>query len=210
MKNYKYHNYEYDSLNPNRALSRRAYYERELSPVIASLEKIIRSRDDALCINTPVVFRGIAFGEHPETIYRKLGKPRYVIEKYMYSSPVFFYKEKINHCLVVTQLHFLENQFFCGCHTFHYENDAQRQHIENLFFEKYGVQNRRDNDKKYFHLADKNKNSITLFDTLVLNILYMWGDDEKIRKGIYSHTRSEYLHKAMEKQKEENKLLRIL
>ena len=152
---YKYSDNTYDSLD------RRQYYERMIFPKSDSLfNEILQSKKNALPANILIAFKKLHFGDSPEIVSRKLGKPRFVMESQGISSLVFFYKEKINAHRVIIQVHFLDEEFFCASYTFRYENNAHRLSIIKMLFEKYcnGAA-----FEKHTSVADTLGNSIFLF-----------------------------------------------
>ena len=196
---YKYYDSAYDFL------SRRQYYGRMIFPKSNSLfSEILQSKKNALPTNLPIVFRGLCFGDSPEIISGKLGKPRFVMENQGISSLVFFYKEKINHHSVITQVRFLDEEFFCASYAFRYENNEERITIKKMLFEKYANLNGTTFEKNN-SLADNLGNGIFIFDSVFLNILYLWGN-EKVEQAVSGSVHSPHFLEGVKKKKVEEEL----
>ena len=200
---YQYYENHYDFFD------RKEYYERMIFPKSISLfTKAWQSKKSTLLIDSPIIFRGLKFGDNPEIISKKLGDPRFVIESHGISSLVFFYKEKINRHRVITQIHFIRDEFFCACYTFRYENHAQRLLVKKTLFEKYANMDSEDiflNARpgnaigKYDSLVDETGNIIHMVDNVNFHIIYLWGD-EKVRNEVAGVIRSGHFHEATKKQ----------
>ena len=193
-KKYAYTGIDYYSV------SRNEYYERFAFPNNPSFfTQIFQSKNTVLPSNIPIAFRELHFGDKPEIVSSKFGMPRYILENRGISSQIFFYKEKINQHLVITQLHFLHEEFFCASYTFRDDNNAERVVIKKMIFEKYANMNGT-TFETCNSLFDNSGNHICIFDNVFLHILYLWGD-EKVKRAVSGSIRSSNFSEATKKEK---------
>ena len=189
--------------------SRKEYYDRLVFPQNPSFfNQVFQSVNTALLIGHPVVFRNLSFGDDPKIISRKFGLPREIIDNHGISSEVLFYKEKINKRNAIIQLHFLQGEFFCAGYTFRDNNSAERMRIKNTLFEKHSNHNGV-SFEKHNALIDGFGNTIFVFDSVFLQVLYVWGE-EKVKRAVEAFIRSEYFIEATRKEKSEKTLFNKL
>jgi hypothetical protein len=183
------------------SLGKNEYYDRLIVPKDVSFFKTIMEADKkVLKVDMPAIFRGIKFGSSPEEAMKIFGEPRYVSENSGISSLVAFYKEEMSNHRVITQLHFMDNEFFYACYTFRNETEVERKAVKKILFEKYSKLNG-DTAERYDHLIDTAGNIITVHDSVNFNIVYLWGN-EKVKKAVSEHLHALHSHKEREKLKE--------
>ena len=171
------------------SLSRKDYYERLVTPKNVSFFNDLRKdQKGMLRIDIPVIFRDLHFGASPRQASPLLGEPRYVVESSGISSRIFFYKESISNHRIITQLHFLNEEFFYACYSFRHTTPAETASIRKLLFEKYSKMNG-DTAEKYDHMIDSDNNVIRVYDNVNFNIVYLWGNN-KVADAVASHIRS--------------------
>lgn len=196
---YKHYSNLYDSVD------RREYYQRVIFPERMSIFGDIWKSDKRLIINKASVnFRGLAFGSDPDAVVVILGKPRFVIENYGLSSLIYFYKERVNNHRIVAQVHFWGNEFFYACYTFRDESDAERKIIKGLLFDKYGMTGSGFSEQQG-HLEDKDRNCVSIHDSVNFNIMYLWGAD-KIKDAVSQNSYSLHFGKDRAKKNEQDEL----
>lgn len=123
-------------------------------------------------------FRNIEFGSSKKAVYEKKGKPRYVRLCGMFSEKkheIAFYKEMQDSNKLISQLHFIDDLFFYGCHTFRSLPRDNFPLIKKAVFEKYGI--RDFDDKNHEIITDSHKNQIRFVDNVFLNLIYLSGDE---------------------------------
>ncbi|TAL58235.1 MAG: hypothetical protein EPN85_12010 [Bacteroidetes bacterium] len=191
---YKQYVSSYNSVN------RREYYQKSIFPESPSLfSDMWNSEKNKIPDDLSIVFRDLIFGSIPETVADILGKPRFVIENHGLSSLIFFYKERVNNHQVLVQVHFLGKEFFYAGYTFRDESNAERKAIKKVLFEKYSVINSALLERQD-HLEDRDKNIISIRDSVNFNIIYLWGDD-KIKNAVSQNAYSLRFDKEREKRR---------
>jgi hypothetical protein len=173
--------------------TRKEYYERFIFPKTPSFFlKIAECRNSQLLTDSSISFRGLEFGCPSKKVLEKFGEPRYILKDHGISSLIFFYKELIFNNPILTQLHFIEDQFFSATYTFRHHKRNQILFIKQMLFDKH------ESDLppaavNYNRIIGKGKNSINVIDNVNLNILYLWGN-EKIKSIASDISSSNYLY----------------
>lgn len=171
------------------SVDRKEYYERLIVPKnVSFFNEMMNAQKRVLPVDIPVVFRELNFGSNPKTVMAKFGEPRYIVEANGISSQIFFYKEVISNHKIITQLHFLSNEFFYACYTFRQRNSLEIMPIRKMLFEKYSRMNG-DTAEKYDQMKDRDNNMISVHDNVNFNIVYLWGHEKvmhKVRENILS------------------------
>jgi hypothetical protein len=163
--------------------SRRDYYENFIFPKsISFFSAIEKIRDAELLTDSPVLFRNLQFGDNQAIVLKKLGEPRYVIKNEGLSSLILFYKENIFGGPVITQLHFMDDEFFSACSTFRFHNKSQIHLIKNTLFEKYG-NSLPLSAVNYNRIVGVENSSINIIDNVNFNVFYVWGH-EKVKRAV--------------------------
>lgn len=191
------------------SVDRKEYYERVISPKSVSFfNDLFLSQKRVLPVDIPVIFRELHFGSGMETVKRIMGEPRYMVEKYGISSHVLFYKEVISNHKIITQLHFLNHEFFYACYSFREKSAGETMAIRKMLFEKYSRMNG-DTAEKYDHMVDKAGNIISVHDNVNFHIVYLWGDT-KVRNAVLENLRTTKEQEAKKTKEKHEDLLRKL
>src|SRR4051812_46215330 len=101
------------------SLDRKEYYDRLIYPKkVSFFNNLFKVQEKVLPVDLPIIFRELNFGATPGMVSGAFGEPRYVAESHGISSFVFFYKEVISNYKILTQIHFLKDEFFYACYSF--------------------------------------------------------------------------------------------
>ncbi len=191
------------------SLSRKEYYARMCTPKnITFFQDLRKAGKRVLRVDLPVIFRDLKFGSRPDEVTAVLGEPRYIGEPNGISSSVFFYKETISDHKIITQLHFLGEEFFYACYTFRDKSSVEIMTIRKLLFEKYSKMNG-DTAEKYDLMIDKDDNIISVNDNVNFNIVYLWGDKKVANAVSASLHRTQRKEESRAKQKLEDLLNKL-
>lgn len=140
----------------------------------------INHADNVEIINSGRDFRfwRIDFGSSKKILYQKNGKPRFIRNGGLFGDKkheIAFYKEVQNDQKLISQLHFLDDFFFYGCHTFRYLSREKFPLIKKVLAEKYELTEGFFDTGKI--IVDRNNNQIRLIDNVFLNLIYFSGDE---------------------------------
>lgn len=160
---------------------REEYYEQFTFP--KSILQFLKWQTDtrtAILLNPglTVRFKNIEFGTSKKQVYEKNGKPRYLRLGGVFAEKkheIAFYKEMFYDNKLISQLHFIDDLFFYGCHTFRSLPSDNFSLIKKTVLEKYGLRNF--DDKNYNVLTDSHKNQIRFVDNVFLNLVYLSGEE---------------------------------
>lgn len=162
--------------------NRDEYYEQFTFPkTIMQLQQWQRDIGDEPVFKTngPVRFRNIDFGSSKKIVYQKNGKPRFLRLNGMLGEKkheIAFYKELLNDHKLISQLHFFDDLFFYGCHTFRYLPREKFSMVKKMLAEKYCLETDGIGNANVF--VDEFNNQIRLVDNVFLNLVYLSGDEK--------------------------------
>lgn len=126
-------------------------------------------------------FRNVEFGASKKTVFEENGKPRYIRLGKKFGNlkhEIAFYKDLMHDHKLISQLHFIDDLFFYGCHTFRYLPREKFQLIKSMLIEKYSPLCPDVHRGGGAVLVDKLNNQIRLVDNVFLNLVYLSGEDK--------------------------------
>ena len=164
----------------NNYLSINELYKKILFPTnYEKLESYIDEEESFLKINQLINFQNLEFGEDLRSVEKKMGIPRYIVNRANYIAPIiYFYKEFVLNHEIIIQLFFYDNKFVFATQTIFEESIEWKEFIMQVVFEKYNNKDKslaRDKDSNEMFFIDQQSNKIVLLNSVNLNILYLSG-----------------------------------
>lgn len=169
----------------NNYLSINELYKKILFPTnYEKFENLIDEEGSFLKINQLISFQNLEFGEDLRSVEKKMGVPRYVVNRANYIAPIiYFYKEFVLNHEIIIQLFFYDNKFVFATQTIFDESKEWKEFIMQVVYEKYNNKNTslvRDKDINEMFFIDQQSNKIILLNSVNLNILYVAGQKNLI------------------------------
>lgn len=169
----------------NNYLSINELYKKILFPTnYEKFENLIDEEGSFLKINQLISFQNLEFGEDLRSVEKKMGVPRYVVNRANYIAPIiYFYKEFVLNHEIIIQLFFYDNKFVFATQTIFDESKEWKEFIMQVVYEKYNNKNTsvvRDKNISEMFFMDQQSNKIILLNSVNLNILYVAGQKNLI------------------------------
>lgn len=169
----------------NNYLSINELYKKILFPTnYEKFENLIDEEGSFLKINQLISFQNLEFGEDLRSVEKKMGVPRYVVNRANYIAPIiYFYKEFVLNHEIIIQLFFYDNKFVFATQTIFDESKEWKEFIMQVVYEKYNNKNTsvvRDKNINEMFFIDQQSNKIILLNSVNLNILYVAGQKNLI------------------------------
>ncbi len=125
-----------------------------------------------LCIR----FRNLPFGISAGEVVNLMGKPRYEYDndRRITSHKIFFYRTGLSHFRAVSQLHFINDQFFYAKYSFRNYDTENLENVLSALKDKYFYT--KQFTDKISQVKDEDKNTVMVEKSIHLGIAYLSGN----------------------------------